>query len=122
MSNLLLPLLIVVEVYISQILGIITLVLIRVIVRHSMANVSSYNASFLLATVCNVLGESLPSWFMLCRYVGTYCGMLHPHMFGVTSQDIPKNKTPNVTVVTHSFLCPCKTGAINGRSPDIFSV
>lgn len=122
MSNLLLSLLIVAEVYVSRILGIITLVPIQLVVRCTMANLPSYNVSLLIATICNVLGKTLPSCFTFCEYVGTYCGMLYSRMFGVTAWVVPRNKPPKVTVVTHSFLCPCRTGGTNGRSPDIFSV
>lgn len=69
-----------------------------------MAKIPSSNASLLLADVYNGLGKSLPSWFMLCRYTGTYCDVLYSHMFGVTIEVIPKNKPPEVTVVTYSCV------------------
>lgn len=121
MSNPLLPLLIVVQVDISQILGIITLVPVWFIVRRTVANVSSYNASLLLVTISNLLGKSLPSWFTLCRYVGTHCGMLYSRTFGVTTQVLPKTKTLKVHC-GNSFLCLHRTGTTDGRSPDISSV
>lgn len=104
MSKLLLPLLIVVEVYISGILGIITLLPIWFIVGRTMANISFSNASLLLAAMCNRLGKSLPSWFTLCRCTGTYCDMLYSHVFGDTTEVTPKNKPPEVTVVIYSCV------------------
>lgn len=73
-SNLLLLLFII--VFISQILRIITLVPMVRVIRLKL----SYKVSP-IATICNILGKSLPSLFALSRYGGTYCGMQCPCMF-----------------------------------------
>lgn len=101
--------------YISQSLRIITVVPLWLVVRYTMASIPPSNVSLLLTTMCNV------------QVVGTYGGMLDSLLgeyfcrFGVTAQAIPKNIL-KTTVATHSFLCPCRSSATNGRSPDVFSV